>query len=183
MSTVFWINIFMSKFDAVYEDLLFSLSEEIKYKDSILVDYVRLLLSALKSQEYFEGSLEKEIERVMDQEGEVKIFAIAKEGLPPLKLEMSSPEKDRFNVTVINAMDEEDQKSFQSNLSTNCIEDVLAYVKEKQLGELKPENAVDEMPPSAGGEAQPGSAGSALPGMGAEAAAAMPAGAPPAPAV
>jgi hypothetical protein len=167
MSTRLGINIVMSpsKFDTVYENLLSFIEEETKYTQSILVDYVKLLLSALKTQEYFEEPLEKEIKRVMNQEGGVKIFSIAKEGLPPLKLEMSSPEKDKFLVTVINTLDEEDQKTFNSNLSTNCIEDVMAYIKEKQLEGLAPEEGVQEAPPSTGGEAQPGSAGSALPGM------------------
>ena len=49
----------MIKFDAVYEDLLFFLSEEIKYTDSLLVDYVRLLMSALKNEEFFEEPLTK----------------------------------------------------------------------------------------------------------------------------
>lgn len=181
MSTVLRINIRMSKFDAVYEDLLFSINEEMKYTDSILIDYVRLLLSALKSQEYIEAPLDKEIQRVMSQEGGVKIFGIAKEGLPPLKLEMSSPEKDKFVVTIVNTLDEEDQKTFESSLSSNCIEDVMAYIREKRLGELAPEKAVEEAPASTGGEAQPGNAGSALPGMGAEPAAAMPAAMPAAP--
>lgn len=172
MSTHLSINIVMSssKFDVVYENFLLLLDEEVKYAQSILIDYVRLLLSALKSQEYFEEPLEKEIKRVMAQEGGVKIFSIAKEGLPPLKLEMSSPEKDKFLVTVVNTLDEEDQRTFNSNLSTNCIEDVMAYVKEKQLEGLAPEQGVEEAPPSVGGEAQPGSTGSALPGVGAPAA-------------
>ena len=172
----------MSKFDAVYEDLLFSINEEIKYTDSILVDYVRLLLSALKSQEYIQEPLDDEIKRVMKQKGGVKIIAIAKEGLPPLKLEMSSPQRDKFMVTVMNTLDEKDQKTFESDLSSNCIEDVLAFIREKRLEELNPEKAVEELPPSTGGEAQAGSAGSALPGIGAPAAPAPAAPAPAAPA-
>jgi hypothetical protein len=155
----------MSKFDAVFEKIWISLNEETKYVESILEDYVRLLMSALKSQEYFDDSLEDEIKRVMSQKGGVKIFGIAKEGLPPLKIEMSSPGKDKFNVTVINAMDEEDQKSFESDLSTNCIQDVMAYIKQKRIEGLGSNNAVEEMPPSQGGEAQLGAGGSALPGI------------------
>lgn len=165
----------MSKFDAIYEDFLYHLKEEIKYNNSILIDYVRLLLSALKTQEYFDEPLEKEIKRVMGQKGGVKIFAIAKEGLPPLKLEMSSPEQDKFTITVINTLDEEDQKTFESDLSTNCIEDVLAYIRQKRVEELAPEKNVEEMPPSTGGEAQlGGGTGSALPGLGTEPGAAAP---------
>lgn len=155
----------MSKFDMTYERILCSLNEETRYVQSVLEDYVRMLLSALKSQEYFEDPLEQEINRVMSQKGGVKIYGLAKEGLPPLKLEMSSPEKDRFAITIINATDEEDQKTFESNLSSNCIEDVMAYIKEKRVEQLAPEQAVEEMPQSQGGEAQPGAAGSALPGM------------------
>ena len=155
----------MSKFDLIYEKIFISLQEETRYIESVLEDYVRMLMSALKSQEYFQDSLEDEIERIMSQKGGIKIFGLAKEGIPPLKLEMSSPEKDKFLVTVINVMDEEDQKTFESSLSTNCIQDVMSYIKQKQVEQIAPENAVDAMPPSQGGEAQPGSGTSALPGV------------------
>jgi hypothetical protein len=175
MSTLSAINNYMSKFDSVYEKILFSLDEEIQYKDSVLVDYVGLLLTALKSQEYFDEPLDKTIKRVMAQEGAVKVFGLTKEGLPPLKLEMSSPQKDKFIVTVVDATNEEDQKTFESDLSTNCIQDVMAYVKEKQLATLGAENNVEQIPPAQGGEAQPGAAGSALPGVQPAAPAAPPA--------
>lgn len=155
----------MSKFDLIYEKILWSLNEETRYIESVLEDYVRMLLSALKSQEYFENSIESEVKRVMSQKGGVKVLGLAKEGIPPIKLEMSSPEKDKFVVTVINVSDEEDQKTFESTLSTNCIEDVMSYIKQKRVEQLSPEKAVEEMPQSQGGEAQPGAAGSALPGM------------------
>lgn len=166
MSTFSAINNYMSKFDLVYEGILFSLNEEIKYNDSILIDYVGLLVSALKNQEYIDDSVEKTIKRIMNQDGGVKILGLAKEGVPPLKLEMSSPEKDKFMVRIINATDNEDQKTFMSDLSKNCIEDVMAYIKEKQLEMLGAENKVEELPPAQGGEAQPGLAGSALPEVG-----------------
>lgn len=165
MSTLSAINNYMSKFDSVYEKILFSLDEDIQYKDSVLVDYVGLLLTALKSQEYFDEPLDKTIKRVMAQDGKVKVFGLTKEGLPPLKIEMSSPEKDKFVVTVIDTTNEQDQKTFESDLSTNCIQDVLAYVKEKQLATLGAENNVEQIPPAQGGEAQPGATGSALPGV------------------
>ena len=165
MSTLFYLNIHMSKFDDVFEKIWSSLNEEKRYIESVLEDYVRMLMSALKSQEYFADPLEDEIERVMSQKGGVKIFGVAKEGLPPLKIEMSSPEKDKFSVTVVNVVDEEDQKTFESDLSTNCIQDVMAYIKQKRVEGLGSQKAVEEMPPSQGGEAQPGAGGSALPGM------------------
>lgn len=156
----------MSKFDRVYEDLLFNLNEEVKYVDSVLVDYVRLLITALKHEEYLDGDINKTINRVMKQEGGVKTLAIGKEGVPPLEIKMSSPKKDKFKVEVIDALDETDRKVFESDLSTNCIEDVLAHIQSKKLKELGAEEAVEEVPPSTGGEAQPGAqTGSALPGM------------------
>lgn len=165
----------MNKFDLVYEQIRFSLNEELRYANSTLVDYVGLLVLALKKQDYIEGEIDNIVKRVMNQKQDVKMLAITKEGLPPLKIEMSSSQDDKFIVTVINMEDEEDQQTFESSLSTNCIEDVLAYVREKRVQELEPENAVEEMPPGEGGEAQPGNQGSALPGM------AAPEQAPPAP--
>lgn len=157
----------MSKFDLIYEKTLLTLREN-KYITSGFADNVRLLVKALKDNDYInpEKDIEHVVRHVMEQPTNVKELNLdtQENSLPAMKLKLKQESNsESFSVTVINLDDPAKQKEFANSMLETIFDDVVTYIKTAALEGAQPEAAVDELPPTEGGGAQPGAEGSALP--------------------
>ena len=157
----------MKKFDLIFERAMANLNER-EYIDSTFEDNIRLLVKALKDNDYVSSA--KDVETVvadtLKQPDNVKeiILDTQEQSLPPMKLQAKQDsDSESFSVTVINVEDPSKQKEFTNSMLETIFDDVLTYIKTSSLEGLKPEAAVDELPPAEGAEAQPGAEQSALP--------------------
>lgn len=161
----------MSKFDLVFEQALSYIREKQEYVDSTFIDNVRLLIKALKDNDYIspKRDVEHVVQSVVRQSANVKelILDTKEQSLPAVKLKIKQGEDpESFSVTVINIEgDPSEQKEYSSQNSflETVFKDVIDHIKMMVLQGAKPEAAVDELPPSEGGNAQPGGQESALP--------------------
>ena len=158
----------MSKFDLIFENAMFSLREREEYINSTFVDNVRLLVKALKDNDYVNPSKDVEmvVKNVMNQPNNVKevVLDTQEKSIPPMKLHLKQEsDSESFSVTVIDLKDPSKQKEFSNSMLETIFDDVLTYIKTVTLQGLAPEAAVDQLPPAEGGEAQPGAGESELP--------------------
>jgi hypothetical protein len=142
---------------------------EREYVDSTFVDNVRLLVKALKDNDYISPSrdVESVVKRVMDQPHNVKELTLdtQENALPPMKLQLKQESgSESFSVNAINIQKPAQQKEFKNSMLETIFDDVVEYIKTAALQGIQPEAAVDRLPPAEGGNAQPGAEGSALPG-------------------
>jgi len=161
------LNNGMSKFDLVFEKVLAKLNER-EYINSTFGDNVRLLVKALKDNDYINPSkdIEHVVKHIMDQPNNVKELNLdtQEQSLPPMKLKLKQEsDSESFAVTVINLKDPAKQKDFSNSMLETIFDEVLSYIKTAALEGIQPEAAVDTLPPAEGGNAQPGAEGSALP--------------------
>jgi len=157
----------MSKFDLVYEKAL-SILHEREYIDSEFVDNVRLLVKALRDNDYLDQSKRDEdiVRGVMNQQDHVKELRLdtVDKSLPAIKLKLKQDsDSESFSVTVIDLQDPSKQKEFANSMLETVFDDVIMYIKTVSLEGAKPDAAVDQLPPAEGGNAQPGGGETALP--------------------
>jgi hypothetical protein len=157
----------MSKFDLVFEKAMCALHER-EYVNATFIDNVRLLVKALKDNDYVSPTKDVEavVQEVMKQPNNVKelVLDTQEDAMPPMKLHLKQEsDSESFSVTVINTQKPDEQKEFKNSMLETIFDDVIEYIKTSALQGLKPEAAVDEMPPTEGAEAQPGAEQSALP--------------------
>ncbi len=170
----------MSKFDSVYENILWSLREDVSrhsaYVGSNFSDDLSSLVKVLVDNGYLKGNVESIVAQVIHQQNPIKELNLdMKDGaIPPIKLKIKGGEKpadsqedEDFSVTVIPVDKPQEQKEFTNTMLETIFADVLAFIKTQTLQKLAPENAVETLPPAEGANAQPGEAGgeSALPGV------------------
>ena len=157
----------MKKFDLVFEKALARLDER-EYIDSTFEDNIRLLVKALKDNDYVSSAKDVEavVKDTLKQPDNVKeiVLDTQEQSLPPMKLQAKQDsDSESFSVTVINVEDPSKQKEFTNSMLETIFDDVLTYIKTSSLEGLKPEAAIDNLPPTEGAEAQPGAEQSALP--------------------
>lgn len=157
----------MSKFDLIFENAMRSLNER-EYVNSTFVDNIRLLVKALKDNDYINPTKDAEavVQEVMKQPNNVKelVLDTQEEAMPPFKLHLKQEsDSESFSVTAINTQKPDEQKEFKNSMLETIFDDVIEYIKTSALQGLKPEAAVEELPPTEGAEAQPGAEESALP--------------------
>ncbi len=160
----------MSKFDLIFENAMLSLREQQEYINSTFADNARLLIKALKDNDYISSSKDVEmvVKNVMNQPNNVKevVLDTQEKSIPPMKLRLKQEsDSESFSVTVIDLKDPSKQKEFSNSMLETIFDDVLTYIKTATLQGLAPEAAVDQLPPAEGGEAQPGAEESALPNV------------------
>lgn len=155
------------KFDVVFEKLMCRLLEK-EYVDSTFEDNVRLLIKALKDNDYLDK--DKDTEEItnytMAQPDNVKEIRLntQEDSIPPMKLKLKQESgSESFSVTVINLKDPAKPKTFENSMLETIFDDVVAYIKTVALQGAQPEAAVDQLPPEEGANAQPGGETSALP--------------------
>jgi hypothetical protein len=157
----------MRKFDLVFEKVLATLHEK-EYIDSSFVDNVRLMVKALKDNDYINPAKNTEavVKKIMEQPKNVKelILDTQENAMPPMKLHLKQEsDSESFSVTVVNVQNPDEQKEFKNSMLETIFNDVLEYIKTTSLQGIQPEAAVDELPPAEGANAQPGAEQSALP--------------------
>jgi hypothetical protein len=157
----------MSKFDQIYEEISYTLTER-EYINSTFQDNVGLLLKVLQDNDFI--SSEREIEdatrAVMEQPKHVKEIVLdpAERSLPAIKLLVKQEtDSESFSVTVVNLEKPDEQKQFNNSMLETIFDDVIEYIETTALQGLKPEANVNELPQSQGANAQPGGGESALP--------------------
>ena len=174
------INTLMSKFDKIYEDIVWSLREDVSrhaaYVGSNFEDDLSSLVKVLVDNGYIKGNVESIVAQILHQNNPIKELNLdMKDGaIPPIKLKIKGGEKpaesqedEDFSVTVIPVDKPEEQKEFTNTMLETIFADVLAFIKVQTLQKLAPEAAVEELPPTEAANTQPGEAGgeSALPGV------------------
>lgn len=159
----------MSKFDNLYNDLSYSLLNEVKYIDSTFEDNIRLLLKILLDKDYLpqDTDIDEMYDEVINQHKNNKeiILDTKEKSIPAIKIlvgQESGPES--FTVTVINLEKPEEQKKFTNTMMETIFRDVISYVESIALKGIQPNSAIENLPPEEGATAQPGSGESALPG-------------------
>lgn len=157
----------MSKFDAIYENLVYSFNER-EYINSTFEDNIRSLIKVLKDNDYLASDKDSEryVREIVSQPKHVKevVLDTQEKSLPATKLHVKQDsDSESFSVTVIDLENPEKQKTFENSMLETIFDDVVEYIKTSALQGLKPEAAVDELPPAEGANEQPGGGESALP--------------------
>lgn len=158
----------MSKFDLIYERTIRALREEKEYVDSNFADNVRLLVKALKDNDFINPNrnVEAVVQRMLGQQHNVKELPLdtQENSMPPVMLKITpESESEGFSVQVIDLNNPEKPKTFSDSMMETIFKDVIGAIKTIVLQGIQPEAAVDQLPPAEGGNAQPGAEGSALP--------------------
>jgi hypothetical protein len=158
----------MSKFDLIYERTIRALREEREYVNSDFADNIRLLVKALKDNDFInpDRNVEAVVQKVLSQPHNVKELPLdtQENSMPPVKVKITpESESEGFSVQVIDLNNPEKPKTFSDSMMETIFKDVISAIKAIVLQGIQPEAAVDELPPAEGGNAQPGAEGSALP--------------------
>ena len=167
------------KFDLLYEDIVWSLREDLAdtgYVGSDFEDNLRVLVTSLKDKDYIKGDVDTIVAQLLHQHSPVKSLDLdLKDGaIPPIRLKISggakpgeSNEDEDFSVTVIPLDHPDQQKEFGNTMLETIFADVLDFIRTQTLQNLAPEKAVETLPPAQGANAQPGEeeGASALPGV------------------
>ena len=157
----------MSKFDTIYEDLNYQLSER-EYINSTFGDNIRLLLKTLQDNDYLprDTSIDQAAFKTMQQPKNVKEISldVSERSLPAMKLLVrQDSDSESFKVTVVNLEKPDEQKEFANSMLETIFDDVIEYIETTALQGLKPEANVNELPKEQGANAQPEGGESALP--------------------
>jgi hypothetical protein len=156
-----------NKFDAIYENILWSLREDVGesgYIGSDFEDNIALLVKLLKDNDYVKGDIETITAQLMHQHNPIKELNLdMKDGaIPPIKLKIKGGEKpadsqedEDFSVTVIPLNKPEQQKEFTNTMLETIFADVINFIKAEALQSIAPEAGVETLPPSTGANAQP----------------------------
>lgn len=158
----------MSKFDLVFERALASINEGMEYVNSTFVDNVRLLVKALRDNDYINPTKDVEmvVKHIMEQPKHVKELPLdtQENSMPPIKIQMrQEANSESFSVTVVPLKEPAKQKEFSNSMLETIFEEVINYIKTITLQGIQPEAAVEQLPQDQGGNVQPGAEGSALP--------------------
>ncbi len=159
----------MSKFDLVYEKLLFTVNEN-EYIDTTFEDNLRSLVKILKDNDYIssEKDVDKIVQNTIQQSDNVKeiVLDTTEKSLPAMKLRVKQDsDTESFAVTIINLEQPESQKEFTNTMLETIFDDVIEYIQRTALEGIQPEAAVEEMPKEENpANQQPGGGESALPG-------------------
>jgi hypothetical protein len=180
------ISKIMSKFDRIYEDIVWSLRENVNttYLGDNFKTAIEGVVGSLISHEYLKGDPDTIVAQLLHQHGPIKTLNLdMKDGaLPPTAIQFIPGEKPAdptidqpYEVKVIlidkPKGDPTRSKTFQNTVEETIVADILAYIQTVITQNLSPASAVQQQPPATGANAQPGEAGgeSALPGVAPEA--------------
>lgn len=158
----------MSKFDTVYENIVWSLRENVNvheaYIGSNFSDDLSSLVKVLIDNGYLKGNAESVVAQLMHQQNPIKEINLDLQdgAIPPIKLKIKGGEKpadsqedENFSVTVIPVEKPQEQKEFKNTMLETIFADVLAFIKTQTLQKIAPEAAVETLPASTGAAAQP----------------------------
>ena len=147
-----------TKFDLIYENVLFSLRENNQTGVMTFEDNLRGLLKALQDKQYLTSGNDV-IEKLITNSKQADpdkfntaefILRTDDSSIPSIKIKASQistslNDPGNFSVTVFNK-NTGDSKEFQNTVGETLVTDVLDYVRTTAIAAAAPEAAVEELP-------------------------------------